>query len=204
MPTIEITLTRTDAGESPVPLVTWVYDPNTGGGGGGGGGGVSDHGELDGLADDDHPHYLTEGRAAVIHYTKDEVDDAFGDYYTTTEVDDIIDGLETGGGGDIAFSIPLFLSGTVLAQTLTLLDNVGTFTITKVTAKSGEGTCTVTVSINGTPLGGGANSVTTSVASVTHSTDNVVNPGNTITVAITSPSSLANLAVSLVGTRSQT
>jgi hypothetical protein len=31
-------------------------------GGGGGGGGVTDHGALTGLGDDDHPHYLTQGR----------------------------------------------------------------------------------------------------------------------------------------------
>lgn len=38
---------------------TWAVPPGTGGGGTGG---VSDHGDLTGLADDDHPQYLTQPR----------------------------------------------------------------------------------------------------------------------------------------------
>jgi hypothetical protein len=40
----------------------------------GGGGGVTDHGELTGLADDDHSQYLNEARADVRYYTKSQID----------------------------------------------------------------------------------------------------------------------------------
>lgn len=40
--------------------MAWIPEP--------GSGGVSDHGELDGLADDDHLQYLTEGRHAAIDH----------------------------------------------------------------------------------------------------------------------------------------
>jgi len=41
--------------------VGWLELLGGGGGGGGGTGGVTDHGALTGLADDDHPQYLTQG-----------------------------------------------------------------------------------------------------------------------------------------------
>src|SRR5690606_2888826 len=42
--------------------------------GGGGGGGVTDHGALTGLADDDHPQYLTQLRGDNRYYTKAQTD----------------------------------------------------------------------------------------------------------------------------------
>lgn len=41
---------------------------------GGGGGGVTDHGALTGLADDDHPQYLTAARGDARYYTQAAVD----------------------------------------------------------------------------------------------------------------------------------
>lgn len=43
-------------------------------GGAGGGGGTSDHGQLAGLEDDDHPQYLTSGRAMLLFPTPSTVD----------------------------------------------------------------------------------------------------------------------------------
>lgn len=41
-------------------------------------GGVSDHGDLDGLLDDDHPQYLSESRGDARYYTHSEVDSMVG------------------------------------------------------------------------------------------------------------------------------
>jgi hypothetical protein len=45
---------------------------------GGGGGGVSDHGDLLGLADDDHVQYHTDARGDARYYTQSQVDAAIG------------------------------------------------------------------------------------------------------------------------------
>lgn len=50
-------------------------------------GGVTDHGALTGKGDDDHPQYLTEGRADVRYYTQTQIDTGF---YTQSEVDTAI------------------------------------------------------------------------------------------------------------------
>lgn len=50
---------------------TWTQPPT-----GSGGGGVTDHGALTGLADDDHPQYLTQTRADARYYTETETDAA--------------------------------------------------------------------------------------------------------------------------------
>ena len=63
------------------------------------------------------------------------------------------------------------------------------WTIDSVVAKCASGSCTVTVSVDGSSLGGGANSVTTAESTVTHSTANTVASGATITVTISSNSS---------------
>lgn len=75
------------------------------------------------------------------------------------------------------------------------------WTILAVVAKCSTGSCTVTVDIDGTPLGGGANSVSTTEGNVGHSTANAVSVGSTITVTISSNSSAELVAVSIVGER---
>lgn len=75
------------------------------------------------------------------------------------------------------------------------------WTILAVVAKCSTGSCTVTVDIDGTPLGGGANSVSTTEGNVGHSTANAVLVGSTITVTISSNSSAELVAVSIVGER---
>ncbi len=47
---------------------------NNGSGGGGGGGGATDHGDLDGLADDDHAQYHNDTRGDARYYTKSQSD----------------------------------------------------------------------------------------------------------------------------------
>src|SRR5690606_30889075 len=48
-------------------------------GGGGGEGGVTDHGQLTGLGDDDHPQYHNDARGDARYYTKSQVDSALED-----------------------------------------------------------------------------------------------------------------------------
>jgi hypothetical protein len=79
------------------------------------------------------------------------------------------------------------------------------WTITQTDTITEVGTSTVTVNINGTPLGGTANSASTSLNTQTHATANVVNtgsPGNPISVTFTSTSSnCENLCLTIWGTR---
>jgi hypothetical protein len=58
-------------------------------GSGGTGGGVTDHGQLTGLADDDHNQYHTNARGDARYYTRTALDTGQldGRYYTETEVD---------------------------------------------------------------------------------------------------------------------
>lgn len=48
------------------------------GGTSGGSIGVSDHGDLSGLSDDDHPQYLNNARGDIRYYTKSEIDSMIG------------------------------------------------------------------------------------------------------------------------------
>jgi hypothetical protein len=73
-------------------------------------------------------------------------------------------------------------------------------TITGVTTRSSSGTCTLTVKINTTALGGTANSVSTSESTQTHSSANVVAEGDDVVLTISSNSSAENVSVTLTGT----
>lgn len=75
------------------------------------------------------------------------------------------------------------------------------FTITSVTTVSDTGTCTATVEINGTPLGGTANSVSSTEQEQPHSSDNVVAVGDTVSVVITSNSGCEGMTLVITGTR---
>jgi hypothetical protein len=68
-------------------------------------------------------------------------------------------------------------------------------TITKVTSKSTAGTCTATVKIGTTALGGTANSVSTTEQEQTHSTSNTAAAGDDITVTVSSASSCENMSL---------
>lgn len=75
------------------------------------------------------------------------------------------------------------------------------FTIDSVSTVSDTGTCTATVKINGTPLGGTANSVSTSLDVQTHESANVVEVGDTVSLEITSNSSCEGMTITIAGTR---
>lgn len=75
-------------------------------------------------------------------------------------------------------------------------------TITQVAAKTASGTCTVQVRINGTNVTGGSVSVTSTEATSTATAANVVAANDTVDVVVTSPSSAADLSVTINGTRS--
>ncbi len=76
------------------------------------------------------------------------------------------------------------------------------FTITEVTTRTEVGTSTCTFKIDGTSLGGTANSASTSEQSQTHSSSNAVAVGQDLTVVFSSTSSdCENLAITIKATR---
>ena len=74
------------------------------------------------------------------------------------------------------------------------------FTITETTTRCTTGTCTVTVQINGTPLGGTANSASSTEQSQAHSSANEVAAGDTVSIVVSSNSSSEMLTVDIAGT----
>ena len=76
-----------------------------------------------------------------------------------------------------------------------------TGTITSVEAVCASGTCTVTVLINGTALGGDASSVTTAESIENHVSDNALTPDDNVTIQVSDTSSVEGLSVTLRGSR---
>jgi hypothetical protein len=74
-------------------------------------------------------------------------------------------------------------------------------TITETTTKCTSGTATATFKINTTALGGTANSVSSSEQSQSHASSNSVSAGDDIVVTISSASSLTNMVISILATR---
>lgn len=74
-------------------------------------------------------------------------------------------------------------------------------TITEVVTKCKSGSCTVVLTIDGTPLGGSSNSVTTSEQSQSHSTANTWGVGQDVGVTISSNSSCEGLRITFKTTR---
>lgn len=75
------------------------------------------------------------------------------------------------------------------------------YKITQVDSKCRSGTCTATTKIGSTPLGGGANSVSTSLQTKTHTSANVIAAAGTSVVTISSNSSCAGLRLTFWITR---
>lgn len=73
-------------------------------------------------------------------------------------------------------------------------------TITSVTTKSSTGTCTLTVKINSTALGGTANSVSTTEQSQAHSSANEIAAGDDLVLTVSSVSSCENVSITVSGT----
>ena len=74
-------------------------------------------------------------------------------------------------------------------------------TITETTTDCSEGTATATFNIDGTPLGGTANSVSTTEQSQAHASSNTFSAGDTLSVAVSSNSGCKDLAISVFYTR---
>ena len=73
-------------------------------------------------------------------------------------------------------------------------------TITEVRTKSSAGTCTLTVKINATALGGTANSVSTSESAQAHSSANVADTDDNLTLTVSSNSGCTDLSVTITYT----
>jgi hypothetical protein len=74
--------------------------------------------------------------------------------------------------------------------------------ITGVTTRSSSGTCTLTVKINTTALGGTANSVSSTESTQAHTSANAVAVGDDIVFTVSANSSAENVSVTLTGTLS--
>lgn len=75
------------------------------------------------------------------------------------------------------------------------------FTISSITSKCASGSCTATFKIAGVALGGGANSVSTTEQTVTHTSDNVVSASDDVICTISSASSCLSAIFTIVYTR---
>lgn len=67
------------------------------------------------------------------------------------------------------------------------------YTINKIQTKCTSGTCTLTFTIGATALGGGANSVSSTLQAKSHTSANVVAVGDTVTATVSSNSSCLGL-----------
>lgn len=74
-------------------------------------------------------------------------------------------------------------------------------TVTSVFAASASGSCTLTVKVGGTPLGGTPNAVSTSGQTQGHSSSNVAGDGVALTLTVSSNSSCVRMSVALLMTR---
>lgn len=74
-------------------------------------------------------------------------------------------------------------------------------TITTAYAKSASGTGTATFKVGSTALGGGANSVSSTISTISHSTTNTFAVGDTITLTMSGVSSLSDMNFTLQYTR---
>jgi hypothetical protein len=94
------------------------------------------------------------------------------------------------------YGMPILFKGAVSdGDYLVALNLPKAITITKVTSKSTAGTCTATVKIGSTALGGTANSVSTTEQEQAHSTSNTAAAGDDLTVTVSANSSCENMSL---------
>lgn len=74
-------------------------------------------------------------------------------------------------------------------------------TITAVTTRSAAGTCTATVKINTTALGGSANSVSTAEQTQSHSSSNVMAAGDDLVLTVSANAGCEDMTITIAGTR---
>ena len=120
---------------------------------------------------------------------------------TTADLDDAEGGLATKAAKEQAWHDASLIEFADDKEYRIIVNAAYGVTITSVTTRSTAGTCTVTVSINGTPLGGTANSVSTSEATQAHASANVVAAGDDIEITISDNSGAEGVSVNLRGTR---
>lgn len=110
----------------------------------------------------------------------------------------LVEALSGGGAIDITAD---FISGHIesaLNKTYFLVNSIPySGYIGSVTTQSESGTCTATIEINGTPLGGAANSVSTSEETQSHVSSNTFVAGDVITMVISSSSSATDVRFTL-------
>ena len=111
----------------------------------------------------------------------------------------------TGFQGPISSNVFVFnpfFNGTVTDGSYRIIiDLPFAGTINSISTQSLSGTGTLTTNINGTPLGGSANSVSTTLTTQTHVSTNTFSVTNYIELVVTSASSLTNMRVSIKYTR---
>ena len=111
---------------------------------------------------------------------------------------------DLGGDFDGVLSQPISAHWLIEAaddKTYTVIQkSAQAFTISEVTTITTAGTCTVTITINGTPLGGTANSASTVEQTQTHSSSNAVAIGDTVAIVVSSNASAEGLTVDIAGT----
>lgn len=73
-------------------------------------------------------------------------------------------------------------------------------TITEITVRTGAGTCTVDVQIDDVSTNTGTIAASTTEASESPTSANVISTGNDVTVIITSPSGVSDLSINIKGT----
>lgn len=99
-------------------------------------------------------------------------------------------GLDTKALKAQTSGFPFNIVGTITDRAFKYINIPIGFSITKITTRSTSGTGTLTVSINGTPLGGTANSVSSTEQSQTHGSANAVAIGDDIEFTFSSTASL--------------
>lgn len=75
------------------------------------------------------------------------------------------------------------------------------YTIDSVTTDADAGTCDLTVDIDGTPLGGSANSVSTTEEEQLHTSDNTVSIGSTVNLTVDNNAGCEGMTVTIALTR---
>ena len=134
---------------------------------------------------------------------------------TIPDSESLIDGGATpellgvlGGGADLSDAVKDFYEGTIVdAQDWQMMFvEDGEYSLSFDTPMRREffnistdcdvGSCTATVKINGVALGGTANSVTTSKQRQAHSSSNVADPENDVTIVISSNSGCEGMRLS--------
>lgn len=184
--------------------VTAVEDHRAGPGGVHGGGGPGGGGSYD-LADDIHG---ATGKATPVDADELALVDSEASYglkkltWTNlkatlkTYLDTLYAAKSQVDEWSVFITVPTAKSYTIV------LDCKFAATINEVTTQSASGTCTLTVKINSTALGGTANSVSSSETTQTHSSANAVSAGDNIVLTVSSVSSCVDMSVTIKYTRS--